>query len=104
MQAANAALSAAKDTANTTLSAAAWVAKHGASLFNVQEIRLSGALKAIATGGKAFSAEIKGEVAAKPFDLTLDFDPRKTGEFLGETFKQCVRFFIFHLYWILTLN
>jgi hypothetical protein len=88
MQAANAALTAAKDASTAAIAAAAWITSHGTSLVDVREIRLSGNLKAIVSGGNAFNAEVKGQAAGQPFDLELSFDPRQTGKFLADLFQQ----------------
>jgi hypothetical protein len=94
LQAANAALAAADSTAAAVLTATEWTTSHGASLFDIQEIRLSGTLRTIITGGDAFNAVVKGRVVAQDFNVQLSFDPRKTGEFLSNLFNQWVYIYI----------
>nr|GAT46477.1 predicted protein [Mycena chlorophos] len=86
---ANGALEVVKKGGAGILKASDYVASHALTLVDIHYMRLDGEFGK-AAGGAEFSVTMQGSVAEKAFSLNLTYDPRKTVEFITNTFHKLV--------------
>ncbi|KAJ7055058.1 hypothetical protein C8F01DRAFT_1373976 [Mycena amicta] len=84
---ANGGLEAAKQGGAGLMQAADYIASHSVAFVDIHSIRFDGEFGKAAKGAE-FAATVQGNVAGQSFSLDMSYDPRKTAQFITNTFQK----------------